>query len=724
MLTNEADVLTFQLRLDAVDRLAYLKRRIGALAAESVMGGMSCVLMLSCLMFTLVQWKSLREEANEAASYRFNYEVSALKEGIARQLSNAAGDPDARSPRHQQSLLRWIREQQDLPVRIRLYDVDQGPAETPFFDSHRTQRPAALTGGLMAEDRRLIGGHLVMMQFSTLPNAQPEAGRSELSISAASGFPVVLVLIIVFGATLRARSHARELVRRIGEESAARANVEEDLAATNDELKALVMACPHAIVVEGMNGEFRVWNQAAEKLFGWSEIEARRTQPKLLAKGAEEPYRLGLLEASWNDTKLQMHTVCQRRGGEFVPVELSAAAVHDGAACQIGTIMCFVDLTERRMVEDGMRRIEQRYRSLAAAMTEVEWHADGLGRFMQEQESWAAYTGQPHELHREWGYVEALHADDRTAYKRKWVTHRLLAEPFECEVRLWHAETERYRYVLSRCVPVLEADGQVREWVGTVSDIDDRKRAEERLHDLNNQLESRVKERTQDLQKVVSQLEAFTGAVSHDLRGPLKTIDGYSATMLDDFGATLPETGKKDLERIRRAVSRMQQIIEDLLRLSRLTQHALVPVNVDLADIGQSVVGSLRDAEPARQVEVVIPAGLRAQADPLLIRIALENLIGNAWKFTRHTAQARIELGVQAIEGKQTFFIRDNGAGFDMQYADRLFSAFHRLHSDAEFPGIGIGLTTVQRIVERHGGRVWAEAVVDQGATFYFTVGA
>jgi PAS domain S-box-containing protein len=726
MLTNDlehVDELNYQLRLDAIDRLAFLKRRVIALVAESVLSGMAAVLVLACVAFTLVQWKLLREESAQSETYRFNSQVAALKEGIRSRFADAAAiDFNDRAPHLRQAFRRWLGEQDGLAVRVRIYDSDDWPREDLIFDSHPAVTVAAMEGNMALEDRHIVGGRMMRLQFSTLPTPQSKAGQSETSMALASGFPIVLILAVVFGATMRARSQTRDLIRRVNEESTARKTVEQDLAATNDELKALVKACPHAIVLEGMNGEFRVWNQAAEKLFGWTEADARKGGFKLLAKGAEEPYRLSLLEAAWNDTKLNMHTVGQRRNGEQFPAELSAAAVHDGQGAQIGHIMCFVDMTERRMVEDSMRRMQERYRSLAAAMTEVEWHADALGRFMRAQESWEKYTGQTREQYREWGYVDALHPDDQAIYKRKWTMFRVLAEPFECEVRLWHASTGTYRYVLSRCVPVCESEGQVREWVGTISDIDDRKRAEERLLDLNNQLETRVKDRTKELQTAVSQLEAFTGAVSHDLRGPLKTIDGYSATMLEDFGAILPDTGKKDIQRIRRSVTRMQQIIEDLLRLSRLAQHALVADEIDLAEIGRSVAASLQEAEPARQVEIAIPDGLVAKADPLLIRIALENLIGNAWKFTRRTEAARIELGVQEQDGGQVFFVRDNGAGFDMQYADRLFSAFHRLHSESEFPGIGIGLTTVQRIVERHGGRVWADAVVDKGATFYFTL--
>jgi PAS domain S-box-containing protein len=725
MLRKEGDRLALQLRVDTAERLAYLKRRIGALAAESVMSGMSFVLVMGCLLFTLVQWMSVREQAAETASFRFKHDVSALKSAISRQLEKShAADRNPRSAHHHYDLMRWLRRQSDLPIRVRLYDAERAAPENLIFDSHpAADRDEWGGGALLAEEKRLVSGEVVFVHFSTLPPMPGAAARGELSFAFASGFPVMLIFLAVLGATMRAGKGARVLAKRIDDESAARHEVEQYLSTTSSELSALVKASPHAIVMEGTQGEFLVWNQAAERLFGWTEAEAKRFSPTLLPPGVEESYRLQLIEAEWSESQLRVQTVCQCRDGQFVPVELSAAPVHNTRGVQLGTVMYFVDITERLRVEEDMRRSEQRYRSLAAAMTELEWRADAQGRFMQPQESWAAYTGQERDKYQEWGYIEALHEEDREYYLRKWAMHRILEEPFECEVRLWHAESRSYRYVLSRCVPIGEPGGRVREWVGTISDIDDRKRAEDRLQELNSELESRVQRRTLELQHTVRELEAFSGAVSHDLYAPLTVIDGFSAALEADFGAGLPSEAKRHLERIRRSVGRMRQIIEDLLKLARLSNETLTPAEVDLAKVARGIVSGLKEADPAREIEVVIPNSLPARADSHLIRIVLENLIGNAWKYTGRTPKPKVEIGIERQDGRDVFYVRDNGAGFDMAYAGRLFEPFQRLHFEDEFPGNGIGLTTVHRIIQRHHGRIWAEAAVDRGATFYFTLG-
>jgi len=235
-------------------------------------------------------------------------------------------------------------------------------------------------------------------------------------------------------------------------------------------------------------------------------------------------------------------------------------------------------------------------------------------------------------------------------------------------------------------------------------------------------LEDRVAERTSVLQAVNRELEAFSYSVSHDLRAPLRSIDGFSRALIEDHAAQLDETGRDYLHRVRAASERMGLLIEDLLRLSRLTSRELVRGTVDLSSIAQEVIDDLRERSPGRDLEVVIEAGIEARADPNLVRIALENLLGNAWKFTSKREQAMIEFGARRSDGERAFYVRDNGEGFDMEYAGKLFGAFQRLHSTEEYEGTGIGLATVQRIIHRHGGRVWAEAAVDAGATFCFTL--
>lgn len=258
--------------------------------------------------------------------------------------------------------------------------------------------------------------------------------------------------------------------------------------------------------------------------------------------------------------------------------------------------------------------------------------------------------------------------------------------------------------------------------IGIHQDITERKRTEAEIQKLNAELEQRVIQRTVQLEAANQELEAFSYSVSHDLRSPLRGIDGWSHALLEDYGSQLDEQAKTYLDRVRAETQRMGNLIDDLLQLSRLTRAEMHTAQVDLSAIAHRVATQLQETEPIRQVDFVIQPELNAQGDAQLLEIALTNLLGNAFKFTGKTPQARIELGKTRVEGQDAFFVRDNGAGFEMAYAKKLFGAFQRLHKASEFPGTGVGLTTVQRIVHRHGGRIWAEAALQQGATFYFTL--
>ncbi len=246
---------------------------------------------------------------------------------------------------------------------------------------------------------------------------------------------------------------------------------------------------------------------------------------------------------------------------------------------------------------------------------------------------------------------------------------------------------------------------------GAIRDITDRKRAE---------LE---RQRAQDaVRQLNKELEAFSYSVSHDLRAPLRAIDGFSQVLLEDCADRLDEQGRAYLGRIRSASQRMAELIDDLLALSRLNRTELRHARVDLSAIALALERELGEREPGRRVSWDIAAGIEVQGDPHLLRIALANLLENAWKFTRQRQEAAIAFGVRAREGKRVFFVEDNGVGFDMAYASQLFTPFQRLHAQEEFEGTGIGLVTVQRVVHRHGGQIWAEAVEGRGATFCFTL--
>ncbi len=252
----------------------------------------------------------------------------------------------------------------------------------------------------------------------------------------------------------------------------------------------------------------------------------------------------------------------------------------------------------------------------------------------------------------------------------------------------------------------------------------DRLRAVDALHALNVELDTRVRERTAELEAVNEELEAFSYSVSHDLRAPLRAIDGFSKAVLDDCGDTLGRQAAGYLGRIRSETARMEALIHSLLQLARVAERDLHKQDVDLAEIARAAERDLRLADPDRSVEVVIADQLPVAGDEHLLADVVANLVGNAWKYTAKEPAARIEVGASRLNGQATIYVRDNGAGFDMTYAHKLFTAFQRLHSQSEFEGTGVGLATVQRIIRRHGGRIWAEAQVGCGATFYFTLEA
>ncbi|HEY4128851.1 MAG TPA: ATP-binding protein [Gammaproteobacteria bacterium] len=379
------------------------------------------------------------------------------------------------------------------------------------------------------------------------------------------------------------------------------------------------------------------------------------------------------------------------------------------------------EIAERKGAETALRHSEKRYRALVSTLSTVVWVANRNWEFDDDQASWEAYTGQTPNEYRGMGWRRAVHGDDLPALERHIERAIKGHQTFESEFRLWQAASGQYRIVNLHPVAVFDGDGEFREWIGTVTDIDDRRRAEDEVRRLNVELEARVRERTKKLEEANGELEAFSYSVSHDLRAPLRAMDGFSQRLIADYGPKLDEQAKGYLSRIRAGAVRMGQLIEDLLSLARITRLELARREVDVSALAHVVLTELQQREPERKVHVSVWEGVHVEADVRMVRVALENLLGNAWKFTSKTPEARIELGMMQEGERKVIFVRDNGAGFDMAYSDKLFGPFQRLHGVNEFPGTGVGLATVQRIVFRHGGRIWCQAKPDMGATFFFT---
>jgi PAS domain S-box-containing protein len=268
-----------------------------------------------------------------------------------------------------------------------------------------------------------------------------------------------------------------------------------------------------------------------------------------------------------------------------------------------------------------------------------------------------------------------------------------------------------------------DPQGNVIGVIGIARDITDQKRAQEEVQKLNSRLEQRVEERTYQLKAAIDELESFSYSISHDLRAPLRHIDGFSQSLADEYASSFDEEGQMLVRKIRSNVARMNELIDALLSFAHLSRTELVRKPVDLTPIAQSVFDALQKQENWRRVKLTLPEQIQVIGDPYLLRIVVDHLIRNAWKFTYKTELASIELGMDGVqENQNVYFIRDNGIGFDMNYANKLFDAFQTLHSPKEYPGTGIGLAVVKRIIQRHGGKVWAQSAPGQGAAFYFTL--
>ena len=491
---------------------------------------------------------------------------------------------------------------------------------------------------------------------------------------------------------------------------------EETQRATEARYRTLFDYAPNGIVIADPKSYYLDANASICGMLGYTRQELIGLHASDIVADAEIP-RIGeALSTIRSRSDYHREWQFRRKDGSLFPAEVLATQMPDGNL--LGVIS---DISERKRAEEALYESENQFRTMLDGIPQLAWIARPDGFIYWYNQRWYDYTNTTLEQMQGDGWASVHDPAVLPLVMERW--HHCLAtgDPYELEFPLKGADGN-FRWFLTRCSALKGEDGKILRWVGTNTDVSQKREAEEVIRQLNTNLEQRVLERTTELEVANKELEAFSYSVSHDLRAPLRAVDGFSQAVLEDYGAQLPKEGRRDLQTIRDGAQRMGVLIDDLLKFSRLSRTPLNTQEVNTAKLVRNVLEDLKSQREGRQVEIRIGDLPECQGDAALLSQVWVNLISNALKYTRRCETAVIEIGFQLQQGEGVYFVRDNGAGFDMRYVNKLFGVFQRLHRADEFEGTGVGLAIVQRVIHRHGGRIWADAALNHGATFYFTL--
>jgi PAS domain S-box-containing protein len=511
-------------------------------------------------------------------------------------------------------------------------------------------------------------------------------------------------------------------------------------------LAAIVESSDDAIIGKDLNGVITSWNSGAEKIFGYTAGEIVGTSIMRLIPIDRQGEENQILEqVKCGESVEHFDTVRQTKDGRLIDISITASPIKDAAGRVTGVSKVARDISERKRIEESLRQIQARLKSTLAAGSIGTWTwdvpndcltADQFTARMFSIETAAAAKGLPAAT-----YLQAVFEKDQSGVADSLARAIQSCGHYDVEYRVRQKDGELH-WLQARGRVDCDGAGKALNFHGAVIDITERKLAQEKIQELNIELEQRVTERTAQLQSANEELEAFSYSVSHDLRAPLRHVMGFVNLLQKDAGPSLSEKNVGYLTTISLAAKRMGNLIDDLLTFARVGRAEIQKANINLDELVRETLDDFQAETNARTIVWEIQPLPPVRADRALLRLVLVNLISNAVKFTSHRAEAKIEIGcVEMVEGRgskvesqtappstldsrlsTTIFVRDNGAGFDPQYAGKLFGVFQRLHSSEEFEGTGIGLANVQRIIHRFGGRVWAEGKVDGGATFCFSI--
>lgn len=498
-----------------------------------------------------------------------------------------------------------------------------------------------------------------------------------------------------------------------------------DLMAEESSLYRDVISCsPNAVIGVDLDGYLLFWNPAAERIFGWTSAEVVGSRLPFVPEGHWSEFEASIARVEAGETLVGVERIRRHRDGHDLHVRLSAAPFRDASGRVVGSLAFLEDITPQVDTVSHLLASERRFRQMfmsaavGISVTEVD------GRYREANPAFCRLLGYREEELRGRNFQSITYPEDleeTVLYHRRLIAGEIRSYVLE---KRYVRKDGSLMWCRISVTLVRGPDDEPDYLVAVTEDVTKRREAEASLRRLNLELEKRISERTAELERINEELEAFTYSVSHDLRAPLRAIDGWAQAVIEDYEKVLDEPGRQMLQRQRAASQRLGCLIDDLLRLSRVTRQSFQRQSVDPSElvmrVWQEVAGNLDTRVSAVPQIGELP---KCDADPELLEHVFSNLLSNAAKFSQHEPEPRIEIGsIPDEKDGVAYFVRDNGAGFDARYADKLFQPFQRLHSDREFLGTGVGLAIVQRVIHRHGGRIWAESEVGRGATFFFTI--